>query len=245
MKAATFMCFSGFTYMFKAAIALIIWIKSNVDLFHYSTTFVSPFNHPTAVLMYLLYLPLNCNKHVLTIQYVWHCEQAHQMLAVVITAATSQIQGSKTKMASTLMILIMMSLLKRWVTAHHRRTVTHFRLIESYKPSSSSSWSHSQVSINQRTTGSPSSVPARILRRVATLFTAWTPWLPTLLLLQLPPPTRPPSQILQVGFSQPPQSPVSLMTPQLLPHWPPTGKTYPSISPRFLLIYFEETSLQE
>lgn len=85
------------------------------------------------------------------------------------------------------------------------------------------SWSHSQVSV--RTTGSPSSVHALAHRLVATLFTVWTPsLLPTLLPLQLPPPPRPSSQISQIWFSQPPQSPAPLLTPQLRPHLPRLGK---------------------
>lgn len=48
-----------------------------------------------------------CHKNL------WHSEQVHQRLAVVIMDVTSQIQGSKMKMASTLMILIMIFLSKR------------------------------------------------------------------------------------------------------------------------------------
>lgn len=51
------------------------------------------------------------------------------MLEVVIMGVTSQIQGSKMKMASTSMTLTMMSSSKRWVFTFHRGTRKHFSCI--------------------------------------------------------------------------------------------------------------------
>jgi len=108
----------------------------------------------------------------------------------------------------------------------HTAGQEHFNMLGLFhlvNPPPLPSWSHSQVLI--RTTGSRSSVHALIRRLVATLFTEWTPsLLPTLLRLQLPPPPRSSSRISQIWFTQPPQSPAPLLTPQRLPRWPRPGK---------------------
>lgn len=101
-------------------------------------------------------------------------KQLHQMVAAVITGATSPTPGEKTTMVLTLMTLIMIFSLKRWVfkTPQNDSFIRDDGCLHLFS-TPFPSWIHSQASTSS--TGSLSCARTPVLRLVRTWPILWTP----------------------------------------------------------------------